>query len=291
MRVGRVALIAAFVGRLLLGSSGSAGAEVGEHTGGSKGGAVIVGGTPVAIAIAAPSGTVASWERRGGGSGPRWTCGYYGFENGSSSGVSINIDYGGGPQQPIPGQIYGLLCRDQAGDLVYSWFGVYDPADPLAGLLAGERAAEIALERLELSDPVVRFNPPGDQLVGLQSWLWVDTPWAPAAVAARVTGVTATVTASPRFVVWDMGDGHTLTCRGPGLGYDASKPPDQQASDCSYAYESPSHTQVGGAYQVTATVTYAVTWQATDGTGADLGPVTRSTTTPVRVVEVQAVIN
>jgi hypothetical protein len=291
MRVGRPALIAALVAWLLLGSSGSASAEIGEHTGGAKAGAVIVGGAPVAIAIAAPSGTVASWEHTGGASGPRWTCGYYGFENGSSSGVSISIDYRGGPRQPVPGHIYGLLCRDQAGDVVYSWFGVYDPADPFAGLLAGERAAEVALERLELSDPVVRFNPPGDQLVGLQSWLWVDTPWAPAAVAASVTGVTATVTASPQFVAWDMGDGHALTCRGPGLSYDASKPPDQQASDCSHAYDWPSYTRSGGVYEVTAKVTYAVTWHATDGTGAELEPVTRSTTVPVRVVEVQAVIN
>ena len=234
---------------------------------------------------------VASWQRRGGGSGPRWTCGYYRFENGSSSGISISIDYSSGPQQPVAGQIYGLQCWDQAGQLVYSWFGTYDPADPFAGLLAGERAAELALERLDLSDPIVRLNPPGDQLVGLQSWLWVDTPWAPAAVAASVTGVTATVTAIPQFVEWDLGDGSTLTCRGPGSGYDASQPADEQTSACSHVYERPSYAEPGGVYQVTATVTYAVTWQATDGTGADLGPVTRATTVPARVVEVQAVIN
>ena len=129
------ALIAAFIGRLLLDSSGPAGAEVGEHTGGSKGGAVIVGGTPVAIAIAAPSGTVASWERRGGGSGPRWTCGYFGFEKRFVVGRVDQHRLRQQTRQPIPGQIYGLLCRDQAGDLVYSWFGVYDPADPFAGFL------------------------------------------------------------------------------------------------------------------------------------------------------------
>jgi hypothetical protein len=283
--------IALIVASLLLGSTGRASAEIGEHTGGAKGGAMIVGGTPVAIAIVAPSEIVASWERRGGGSGPRWTCGYYGFENGSSSGVSINIDYSGGPEQPVADHIYALECRDQAGQLVYSWFGVYDPADPFAGLLAGERAAELAVEQLELSDPIVRFNPPGDQLVGLQSWFWVDTLWAPAAAAARVTGVTATVTASPQFVEWSLGDGHTFTCRGPGISYDASKNPDQQTSNCSHTYDRPSYTQPDGAYPVTATVTYAVTWQATDGTGADLGPVTRAATAPVHVVEVQAVIN
>jgi hypothetical protein len=285
----RLALISALL--FALPPTGRAAAEIGEHTGGVKGGAVIVGGTPVAIAIAAPSGPVASWERRGGGSGPRWSCGYYGFENGSSSSVSIDIDYSSGPRQPVAGLIYALQCWDQAGDLVYSWFGVYDPADPFTGLMAGERAAELALERLELSDPIVRFNPPGDQLVGLQSWLWVDTLWAPAEAAASVTGVTATVTASPQVVEWDTGDGHTLTCRGPGDRYVTSKPVEQQTSTCSHAFGRPSYSQPDGVYQVTARVTYAVTWRATNGTGADLGPVTRASTVPVRVVEVQAVIN
>ena len=258
MRRRGITLIAA----LLLASSSPAAAEIGEHTGGSKGGGVIVGDTPVAIAVTAPSGSVASWERRGGGSGPRWTCGYYGFENGSSSGISIAIDYSSGPQQPVAGQAYGFLCWDQGGDLVYSWFGVYDPTDPLAGLFAGERAAELALERLELSDPLVRFNPPGDQLVGLQSWLWVDTPWAPAEASASVSGVTATVTAIPETVEWDTGDAHTMTCRGPGAAYDTTKPPDQQGSACGHVYAWPSSTRPGGVYQVTATMTYAVTWHA-----------------------------
>ncbi len=70
-----------------------------------------------------------------------------------------------------------------------------------------------------------------------------------------------------------------------------SKPADEQTSTCGHAFGSPSYTQPDGVYQVTATVTYAVAWHATDGTGADVGPITRAATVPVRVVEVQAVIN
>ena len=48
--------------------------------------------------------------------------------------------------------------------------------------------------------------------------------------------------------------------------------------------------QVFGVYPVTVTVTFAATWTATTGAGGPLGALTRTTTVPVRVVEVQAVI-
>ena len=284
-----VALLGLF--GLLVGAASEASAEIGDHTGGSGGGAVIVGGTPIAIAVVAPSGTLASYTRKGGGSGPRWTCGYFGLENGSTSGISINIDYSTGPLQPVRNEPYAFICRDQRGQVVHSWFGVYDPGDPLAGLFAAERAAELALERLELADPVVRLNPPGDQLVGMPSWLWIDTPWVPSDVSASVTGVTATVTATPRRVDWDTGDGAALSCAGPGVGYDPNRGPESQSSDCTHTYIWPSSTQPGGVYSVRATVTYTVSWVATDGGGGDLGAVTRTSTVPVRVVEVQAVID
>lgn len=261
------------------------GAEVGSHGGGA-----IVGGTPVAIAITAPAGAVASWERRGGGSGPRWTCGYHRLENGSSSGISIAIDFGGGPQQPVAGEIYALVCWNEEHELVHSWFGAYDPGDPFAGLFAAERAAELALERLDVSDPVVRFNPSGDQLVGLQSWWWVDTPWAPVEASAGVSGVTATVTARPQSVAWDLGDSSELTCDGPGVPYDPVLPPEAVGA-CTYVFDRSSAEGPGGVRMVTATVVYAVSWAATDGGSGDLGAISRASTVPVRVVEVQAVID
>jgi hypothetical protein len=249
-----------------------------------------VGGSPVAIAVQGPGGSLGSYERRGGGSGARWTCGYYGFENGSSSGISLNVDYSSGPIQPVQDQAYAFICRDQHDQVVHAAFGLYDAGDPLAGLLAAERAAELALERLDLPDPLVRRNPPGDQLVGLPSWLWVDTPWAPSDVSASVSGVTSTVTATPTHVVWDTGDGSSITCHGPGVPFDGSRSIDAQSSDCTHLYVWPSTARPGGTYQVTATTTYAVGWVATNGQSGDLGTVTRSSTVPVRVVEVQAVI-
>jgi hypothetical protein len=252
-------------------------------------GGVIVGDTPVAIAVRGPETTIATWERRGPRSGPRWSCGYYGLENGSTSGISIGIDYGSGPVQPVAEGIYAFVCVDGDGRVVHNWFGRYDPADPFAGVLAAERAAELAIEQLDLVAPEIQLNPPGDQLVGLPSWLWLDTPWAPAEATASVSGVAATVRATPASVRWDSGDGTVVDCNGPGVAYDATldvEPP----TACVLVFTRSSADQPGGTFALRATVTYDVEWSATDAGAGALGPVERSASIAVRVVEAQAVI-
>lgn len=268
-------------------------AEIGDHTGGAGAGAggVIVGGTPVAIAVTSPSGTLGSYVRRGARSGPRWTCSYYRMENGSSSGVSVAVDYSTGPVDPVRGEVYLLVCLDEHRQVVHTWLGIYDPGDPFSGLLAAERAAELAVERLDLPPPDLGFSPPGDLLVGLPTWLWVDTAWDAASAVATVTDVTSAVSARPLSVRWDLGDGTAIACEGPGTPYDAARPADAQASTCSHVYQRSSAAQPDGSYAVTATVTYAITWEATTGESGDLGTVERSTTASRRVVEVQAVID
>jgi hypothetical protein len=47
--------------------------------------------------------------------------------------------------------------------------------------------------------------------------LWIDLgAWHDKTASA------STATAAPSKVVWDMGDGHTLTCDGPGTPYSAA---------------------------------------------------------------------
>ena len=46
----------------------------------------------------------------------------------------------------------------------------------------------------------------------------------------------------------------------------------------------------GGAYTLTATVTYEVGWSSSTGEGGGLGTLERSTSVPVAVLEAQAVI-
>ena len=90
-------------------------------------------------------------------------------------------------------------------------------------------------------------------------------------------------TATPQKVVWDMGNGDTVTCDGPGTPYSASAP--NAMTNCAYTWRQ------AGSYQVTATLYWSVTWTAT-GTpgggnlGLQAGPAAR---VAVTVTESQAI--
>jgi hypothetical protein len=67
--------------------------------------------------------------------------------------------------------------------------------------------------------------------------------------------------AAQSLIQWQMGDGTTITCTGPGTEYDASqgKAP---SPDCGHRYKAPSAGQKGGKYAGTAIATWTVEWQA-----------------------------
>ena len=122
--------------------------------------------------------------------------------------------------------------------------------------------AQQAVKHLGLSSPPVEMAPPdgSPQLVGVATWLWVDpTGWHPVSASASAGGVTTTATAAPTKVVWDMGDGATVTCDGPGTPYDPADPGGSTA--CSYTWPTP------GSYTVTATAYWSVTWTAVGAAG------------------------
>lgn len=201
------------------------------------------------------------------------------------------------PVMPEPGAIYGFYCYDGSDQVVHSSLVTFDPADPLNGLFADQRAAEEARRRLPLEDPVVTTSPPtgSDHLIGLPTFLGVGNDWGARRASATVGAVTATVIATPVRVDWDPGDGSpVVTCTGPGTSWDAT----QRDEACSHTYL---HRSTGGAgesggdpgggtFTLTATITWEVRWEATTGTGGPLDPVTRTTNVPLRVVEAQAVL-
>ena len=95
--------------------------------------------------------------------------------------------------------------------------------------------------------------------------------------------VTTTATATPTKVVWDMGDGSTVTCDGPGTPYDPSSP--AATTTCSYTWPA------AGTYTVTATTYWSVSWSATGAAGGgslgvQAGPAADVT---VHVVQSQAI--
>ena len=159
---------------------------------------------------------------------------------------------------------------------------------PAAGIVqvAPVVVAEQAAKSLGLASPVIEMAPPdgNPQLVGVATWLWVSpAAWHPLTATASAGSVTTTATATPTKVVWDMGDGSTVTCDGPGTPYDPSSPAATTA--CSYTWST------AGTFTVTATAYWSVSWSATGAAGGgslgvQAGPAADVT---VHVVQSQAI--
>lgn len=181
---------------------------------------------------------------------------------GASATASIGV---GGPQ---PGQ---WVFPDCAGP------GVIDPMPPIwvTGATAAAATAQAnpvlvaqqAVRQLGLGSPSIEMAPPdgSPQLVGVATWLWIDpAAWRTLTASAAAGPVTVTATASPSKVVWDMGDGNSVSCDGPGTPYSPSEP--NATTDCSYTWPE------AGNYMVSATVYWSVTWTAAGAPGGgDLG--------------------
>lgn len=157
----------------------------------------------------------------------------------------------------------------------------------------GEAAlARHALSRLVLPRPEISLSPSvsAPQLVGLPTWLWVEPVWwVSRSATASVPGVSVTATASPVTVRWSTGDGQVVTCEGPGTPYEAGGDPGRSSPDCGYTYVRSSAGQPGGTYELSATVTWEVTWSG-NGVSGVLPSLTSTTQLPVAVAEVQAVV-
>jgi hypothetical protein len=149
---------------------------------------------------------------------------------------------------------------------------------------------EEARSRLTFPDAQPRFSPSSPwTFANHPTALWLDGTLTPTSATAEVPGLRVTVSAAAERVDWDTGDGKVVTCPAPGRPPNPNVPGDR--GDCVHVWTWPSAGRSGGAYPVTATVFWHVTW-ATEGApgGGDLGTVPRRTTTVmVPVAEIQAV--
>jgi hypothetical protein len=152
--------------------------------------------------------------------------------------------------------------------------------------------AALVRQILVLPSPVIQSSPaPGSlQLTRLPTWLWIShTVWTPKSKTATVPGESVTATATPVSVVWHSGDGSTVTCHGPGIPYTSAYSPSSASPDCGHTYTRSSAGQPGGAYHVTATITWDITWTGTGGAGGALPPLFTTAAMAFRVAESQAV--
>jgi hypothetical protein len=159
-------------------------------------------------------------------------------------------------------------------------------------MLTPAEVAQIAVSDLDLAAPTVSMAPFGKAIVNLESWLWIDpADWQPITATATAGGITATATATPQYVVWDMGDGNQVTCDSPGVAYNTSIPDQDQTTSCGYTYQETSANRPDQQFTITTTIAYDVTWTSVGvAGGGDLGIVPgASTTTAVTVDEIGTV--
>jgi hypothetical protein len=169
--------------------------------------------------------------------------------------------------------------------------GAAPPAGGAPALSAPGVLAQLAVKYLQLPDPVIRSSPaPGAlQLTRLPVWLWVAANvWQPQSKTAQVPGEAVTATATPVLAAWAMGDGKTVTCKGPGTAYAAGDNPSAASPTCGYTYEASSAGQPGGAYKVTVTITWDITWAGAGGAGGALAPLQTVAAAEFQVAESQA---
>ena len=244
----------------------------------------ITDGAPEAIVVVGASGVLASWW---GGTGARWTCAYLPIEAPFMDATGAGRAPNG--VNPIEGMAYVFNCDDETGHLVSSKFVIYTPADPFGGVAVVERSVTEARRRLVLDAPRPRFNPPGAQLVGLPTWLWVDNPWFEQTATAAVGGISATVHARPVGVDWDTGDGGSVLCD-RGEVYDPTRPSRSQSSRCTHVFQYSSTGRPGGVYNMRAIQRWVAWWTSSTGGGGPLGILSSSATAAIHVLELQALV-
>lgn len=184
-------------------------------------------------------------------------------------------------------------------DFPYKGAGTFVPRDQYFGdgeapgqaQVTPEQVAQQAVEQMTLNGPRIGIAPkPGKTgLVGLPVWMWNDkgeTTTGPQTVTASAGAVTVTATAEVDKVVWEMGDGSSVTCTKPGTPYKASYGK-KESPDCGHVYTHTSKGESGNKYKITATATWTIHWQGGGETG-DLTQ-TRESDTEIAIGELQVV--
>jgi len=156
------------------------------------------------------------------------------------------------------------------------WVDVPDPR-----LLAQQAIEQMNLQAITIG--IVPDDGPGSMgLVGLPTWMWAQTPgdttMGPITRSASTAGYTVTATGRVDKVAWDMGDGATVTCAGPGKPYEDVYM-DSDSPVCGHRYEDQ------GEHPVTATSYWAIDWSGMGQSGTISLQLQESTT--IRIGEAQ----
>ncbi|MDT0347811.1 hypothetical protein, partial [Streptomyces litchfieldiae] len=152
-------------------------------------------------------------------------------------------------------------------------FGEPPPDEP--GVLDAEMLAELAYERVRVPDTEIQWNPSGTQKVNLATWIWLDeADFGPVSVTASLDayGLWATATATPTTLTLDPGTPDAVTHPATGECTDLGEPyregMAEETPPCGVTFLRA--TQDAGAYPLTASLTWEITWEGSDGAGGVL---------------------
>lgn len=163
------------------------------------------------------------------------------------------------------GMVYVQVCPRVDGSglaavLVFVANGAAPPAPPVDPRVLAEQA----IASLVMRAPEIRMAPPPGStsgLVGLPVWMWTEPGeeyLGPTRQSVSAGGVTVTAVGEVSRIAWDMGDGTTVVC-GAGTPYVPGVV--GESPDCGHVYGQASTRHVpGGAWPVTATSTWTITW-------------------------------
>lgn len=150
--------------------------------------------------------------------------------------------------------------------------GPETPPDPLELAIQATEAMNLRAAQIG-SAP--RDVPGSVGLIGLPQWMWLADPGptttGPISRTAADGSYSVTATARLTQTVWDMGDGNTVTCTGPGTRYTTGWG-NVDSPTCGYRYTD------DGRYNLTATGQWRVDWRGMGTSGAFLFDLPRSTT-------------
>jgi hypothetical protein len=143
--------------------------------------------------------------------------------------------------------------------------------------------ARTLITRIRIPDPkpLVGPDPSANEwkmaAVGYPLWLWTATPTS-VTDRVRAYGVTFTLRATWTSSRFDMGDGHQVTCTRT-VRYSPGVKPTSASPACGYTYLKASLPR--GAYTVTATTNWRITWSALGSSGTMPASFTGSRRLPV----------
>ena len=122
--------------------------------------------------------------------------------------------------------------------------------------------------------------------VGYPLWIWAEGNLDPAPVSRSVSGLSVSLDAELAKIVYDLGDGTTITC-GRGTPWrKGGVPAGTPSPDCGHTYTRPSLPK--GSFTITATTHWSVAWTAGGQSGTI--PFTQTSTTALPVGEIQTLV-